>query len=632
DAHESPTAAPVDGEHQGTVDDGGTTVVGGEVDNEEPRGLLSTTMRNPLASGPSKFVTDASGRRRWLGPSSTWAYSRQVLNMIQGHLGQHESPEIPLNVDAQAFRLDWPSSRNVASQTTTPTADIPSLDYALYLTNTVKFHLGQTYHLFDEEGFMAGLHDFYRRGPSTEPPADARLWYIQFLLIMAFGKALLVPGNPAQTPPGSGLVTRALELLPDVHGLYRDPVLSVEILCCLALYLQSVDHRNSAYTYIGQAFRIALTQGLHREPLQGLLNDAEANRLRCIWWTLYILDRKLSSLMGAPNSIQDSDITVQLPRSDPAVQKHKALGIHVALSRLLAKVLNTVYGVDGRLDPSFLKSVQEVLRDMAALAPQLTAGFEFKLNSSEPASRVAATLNLCYHQCVVLATRPLLMCLLQHVLAQHGSTNRGLARPIKALLTTSSESASKSLRILSALQSQHLLESFLPFDLEQTFSAAFVLTLMTAVPGLPTRNGEYVQTAFGILDTMMERGNVVARYRREELKKLQEMLHLAQARLFQAAAAAAAGGDVMDSTGNLGLDTQSANVLQTNHVGQDVLGEGGPATGSSTANGLASEQMLSIAGLLDWEPSVAALQDDQLAGNWLWTDSIAPDFDFGGEL
>lgn len=57
-----------------------------------------------------------------------------------------------------------------------------------------------------------------------------------------------------------------------------------------------------------------------------------------------------------------------------------------------------VYGVDGKLDPSFLKSVQEVLRDMARLAPQLTAGFEFKFNNSEPASRVSATLNLCYHQ------------------------------------------------------------------------------------------------------------------------------------------------------------------------------------------------------------------------------------------
>lgn len=92
---------------------------------------------------------------------------------------------------------------------------------------------------------------------------------------------------------------------------------------------------------IGQAFRIALTQGLHCEPSEGLLRETGANRLRCIWWTIYILDRKLSSLMGAPSSIQDSDITVALPRSDHATRKYKALGLHVALSQLHAKVLNS---------------------------------------------------------------------------------------------------------------------------------------------------------------------------------------------------------------------------------------------------------------------------------------------------
>lgn len=92
---------------------------------------------------------------------------------------------------------------------------------------------------------------------------------------------------------------------------------------------------------IGQAFRIALTQGLHCEPSEGFLRETEANRLRYTWWTIYILDRKLSSLMGAPSSIQDSDITVALPRSDPATHKYKAFGLHVALSQLHAKVLNS---------------------------------------------------------------------------------------------------------------------------------------------------------------------------------------------------------------------------------------------------------------------------------------------------
>ncbi|KAK1541337.1 hypothetical protein CPAR01_07326 [Colletotrichum paranaense] len=602
--------------------DDGTTIVGGEDDPEERRGF--SNMRNPLASGPSKFLTDATGRRRWLGPSSTWAYSRQVLNMIQGHLGQHESPEVPLNVDAEAFKLDWPSSRGITPQAT---VDIPSLDYALYLTNTVKFHLGQTYHLFDEESFMTGLYDLYRTGPKLEPTVGSRLWYIQFLIIMAFGKALLVPGNPNQTPPGSDLVTRALELLPDVHGLYQDPVLSVEILCGLALYLQSVDHRNSAYTYIGQAFRIAVSQGLHREPLRDQLNDSEANRLRCVWWTLYILDRKMSSLMGAPNSIQDSDITVQLPRSDPVVHKYKALGIHVVLSQLLAKVLNTVYGVDGKLDPSFLKSVQEVLRDMARLAPQLTAGFEFKFNNSEPASRVSATLNLCYHQCVVLATRPILMCLLQDVLGRRGNLNRGLASPIKALLKTSSDSANKSLRILSTLQSQHLLESFLPFDLEQAFSSAFVLTLMTSMPSLSERDNRYMQTTTDILDTMIARGNVVARCRKEELEKLQEMLCLAQRQLHAPPSVAGDGSSGMQAENQSSLRIDAGDLS----LPTEQPTEAGPAIGSTT-NGLASEQMLSIAGLLDWEPNMAAFDDDQLAGSWLWTEAIAPDFDFSGGL
>ncbi|KAF4881516.1 Proline utilization trans-activator [Colletotrichum fructicola] len=543
----------------------------------------------------STSPVDEDGRRGWLGPSSTWAYSRQVLSMIQGYLGQHESPELPLNVDAQAFKIDWPSSREALPR---PTVDIPSLDYALYLTNTVKFHLGQTYHLFDEDSFMHGLYDFYRKGPNTGPKADDRLWYIQFLLIMAFGKALLVPGTPDQSPPGSSLVTRALELLPDAHGLYQDPVF--------------------AYTYIGQAFRIAMTQGLHREPLSGLLTDTEANRLRCIWWTIYILDRKLSSLMGAPNSIQDSDITVHLPRSDPVVQKYKALSLHVVLSKLHAKVLNTVYGVDGKLDPSFLKNVQEALRDMARLAPQLTAGFEFKLNNSEPASRVSATLNLCYHQCVVLATRPILICLLQDILARKDHSQRNLAGPIKALLKTSSDSATKSVRILSTLKTRHLLETFLPFDLEQTFSSAFVLTLMTSIPGLPDREGNHLKDAFEILDMMIARGNVVARFRREELEKLQEILRLTQSRIERPVTAS---------------ERNEGHLMMNSIGGSDdgLLQDRGPPTGS-TANGLASEQMLSIAGLLDWEPNMSTFGDDQLAGSWLWTDTITQDFDFGGGL
>lgn len=43
--------------------------------------------------------------------------------------------------------------------------------------------------------------------------------------------------------------------------------------------------------------RIALSQGLHRDIAGDSADDPEVRRYRNAWWTLYILDRKFSSLI-----------------------------------------------------------------------------------------------------------------------------------------------------------------------------------------------------------------------------------------------------------------------------------------------------------------------------------------------
>lgn len=169
------------------------------------------------------------------------------MTMIKDHLGQTESPDVPLNIDGMAYTIDWPSVQPLGPL---KIERLPSLDYALYLINTVKFRLGQMYHLFDETIFMQGIYAFYAQDPLTEPPSESRVWYMQYLLIMALGQALLSGFVTGRKPPGSELVGRAIELLPDTFGLYRDPILSIEVLCCLALFLHSIDHRNGGYTYV----------------------------------------------------------------------------------------------------------------------------------------------------------------------------------------------------------------------------------------------------------------------------------------------------------------------------------------------------------------------------------------------
>ncbi|RSL88386.1 hypothetical protein BHE90_000045 [Fusarium euwallaceae] len=543
-------------------------------------------LRNPLVTNSPSFMTDNKGKRRFLGPSSTWAYSRHAMNMIQAHLGEHFSPDVPMNVDGTAFPLDTASLKDNSSLTSLD--NLPSFDYAIYLTNTVKFHITQTYHLFEESNFNRILNAIY----SSEPPSISshRLEYIQYSVVMALGKALLGRAGSNAQPPGNEYFLQAIKMFPDITGLCQDPILSVEICCGLALYLQSIDHRNSAYLYLGLALRVSLSQGLHRDLTGGYLDPTEETRHRSAWWTLYILDRKFASLMGAPSSINDGDISVLLPEGPQASQKSKVVDMHVKLSRLMAKVINTVYATDDRLGSSFLRNTQAILRELAKLGDDLAASPELKPGNSSPVGRVSATLNLCYHQCILLATRPLLICLLRDRLQDKtagGSPDRHTVEPITALLKTSSESASQSLRILAALQSHDLLEIFLPFDLEQIFSSGFIITLISAIHPFPNAVDEAgFDKSLNLLDTLIANGNIPARFRREELVRLHEMLLLV-----------------------------SQQEINPEDVGLDPS--------QAIPHSMSPNQILSIANLLDSYPDLDSIVGVGTEG-WLWeTDTAA---------
>lgn len=54
-----------------------------------------------------------------------------------------------------------------------------------------------------------------------------------------------------------------------------------------------------------------------------------------------MLDREFSALIGAPNSIRDEDITVQLPSEVGRSIDDINLGLHVRLSRLMAQILTS---------------------------------------------------------------------------------------------------------------------------------------------------------------------------------------------------------------------------------------------------------------------------------------------------
>ena len=149
-------------------------------------------------------------------------------------------PAASLLFEGQTYELGWDGRR---ASVVFDESILPTSDFALFLINAVKFHCGQLFHLFDEQDFMRNFenyHDPNRRGG----PSD--LWHIHYLLVLALGKALIVRVGQDRRPPGAELYVQAIKLLPDFSYLSSDPILSIEILCCAALYLQCLDMRINA--------------------------------------------------------------------------------------------------------------------------------------------------------------------------------------------------------------------------------------------------------------------------------------------------------------------------------------------------------------------------------------------------
>ncbi|KIW67935.1 hypothetical protein PV04_03914 [Phialophora macrospora] len=592
----------------GDVQSRGPEVVSDEqnVPNRQPS-HSSDSFTNPLVSQTSAYVLDSVGRYRFLGPSSTWAFCQRVFKHLQESLPENQAATIPLNVDGSAYHLEYTTLDSDAPPDTT---DLPSIDYTLYLMNSVKFHNCQMLRPFDEEEFTRNLYEFHEQGAAKIQ--SSRLWFVQFLLIIALGKAMIVVVKDTSTAPGSAWFQRAMCLMPDFVRLLREPNLAIQVLCLVALYLVSIDMKEAAYGYIGQAVRICLVEGLHREAPRQVMGDRLANYHRDLWWTVYILDRRLSCMIGAPCSIQDSDITCPLPAVDGREHRGAVLNVHVKISRLMAQILNSVYSVE-RLSRPFVKVVQGALRDMAAMTHEMDVIFTSAAYGSVGAvSTVAGHINLSYHQCIILATRPLLLHLL--VARLKGTFNphdveKALRPQTKYLLETCLQSARMTLKILVTLYEHHLLDAFLPFDLESVFSAAFIITMAAAIiPSMISDFSTQRSISYRIIDYLIRKGNIPARLRKKELQCLDQMIQP----LF-------GDGGFQPSPAVNSMPTRTNSFSP----GVAILGSWIAAPGES---GLSPSQMLNIADQLELQgPSSAPASADRgfeldwaQTGPWTW--------------
>ncbi|KAK1995308.1 fungal-specific transcription factor domain-containing protein [Colletotrichum falcatum] len=478
--------------------------------------------QNPLVDNDYTFAK--VGDRYWyMGPTSSWSFSRRVLALL-GKRMPDAAPD-PWHLPHEgAFRMQWTP---LAAGEPPDVSNLPPLDYAMFLLNTAKFYLGAVFYLVDEPSFLAHMRELYE--DPARKAASSRLWYAQYLLVLAFGKAFVVSSGPRATaPPGVQYAARAMALLPDLSGLTPDSVHAIQALALAALYFQCLDMRLAAYQHIGQALRIGIVEGIYRHMPEDVVGADYSRRCNIVFWVVYTLDREFSALMGAPTSIRDEDITVKLPSSVDGSLDALNMTLHVRLSRLMARILTTVYGVGKEFDGSLVPNTQSILRDLARLSRDLTALLDTHFQGSvSRASRMALRLILSYHHCVVLTTRPLVMCAL-HMHIEHSDMRQShtvsLTPPVASLLQSCVDSAQTVLRTLRVLGDEDLLEAFLPFQLEDAFSSAFLLHLVRVISPSLIQDDSWCENITSVLDKMISKGSLVAPLRKLELGQLEHIM------------------------------------------------------------------------------------------------------------
>ncbi|OAQ58895.1 C6 transcription factor [Pochonia chlamydosporia 170] len=465
---------------------------------------------------PAKTIRNTQRNKRawmWLAPWSTWSFTVRLTPMLTETLYPGDSSLPPSLFSTEIYSLKYKTST---------ACDVP------YVTD-----LPSNLPIYEEDELEDEIRDFYPN--ALQRATESPLWFCKFLLTIAFGTAFHAPPRDSPDPPGSNF-------------------LAMEILALGGLYLYSTDQREGANFFLGQAIRIAQLEGMHTHLPEHELVSKMAADARDLWWTLYITDRHFSSSVGLPMSMQDSDITTPVNPPGIGSAADTARSLQVNLSHLMSLILTTVYKPGVTELAVFLEQTRSILHTLAHHAQEIEKIISIKFQKSAGTMpRDTRLLTLLYRQCVIFATRPLLLSVMKERLSMlgfQGDENwTDFLAQTGSVLSTGIKSAAKTLQILtseysvlgkhlpvavafvvhSVLENQRgfltnaLSRFVLPYDVEFTVGAALNLTIANALfPDVVDFNSCH-EMPHHILNDLVYRRNRVAQARRSELCHLEDL-------------------------------------------------------------------------------------------------------------
>ncbi|OGM41172.1 fungal specific transcription factor [Aspergillus bombycis] len=483
--------------------------------NSPPNPVLENVSRsqNPLMKDCAWFQTyNESTLPAYVSEVTCTAFATRLCQCLSDN--DASTSHLPRMQYVRESPLDLLSSRNVLW---------PSLARARLLVNTALGHANPPFHLALRKTTVDYLQTIYQNATFDDP-----VLLCKYFALFALGEACSVPNGRLNnsTVPGTAYYARAINMIPVLPE--RPSMAHIEALVILSLYSQFLNRWHSAYILVGNALRLGLSAGFHHNIPDSQCPDpiARENRIR-LWWTIYIFDRFWGLKLGLPRQVSDDDIHVDLP-SNLAVEGYldefadsSYQVAMIELAKISTHIMQSIYSRTKSAE-TFLQREQRLLNEMRQWLQSVPNHVRLQQDTHNP--RYTVLIHLQFNYCLILALRPLLLGILEHIGTTESSPETTVSPVLTALTEACIHSARHTLILCADEWTKGSISVYGYAFVQYIFTSSLVLAISSLLPDGKADDLAYVETATEMLGTFAANGNLIAGELYEHLQKVQTCL------------------------------------------------------------------------------------------------------------
>jgi hypothetical protein len=187
---------------------------------------------------------------------------------------------------------------------------LPKKDEALVLLKEFLEGFNNILPLFHPKVLLQSFERNYTR----DQPKDSAWWAVLNVLL-----ALSIRMNTNRKELGekaSKYAQNAFSVIPDLTMQQTD-LAAIQALLGMAIFLQGTPNPQPASILTAAAIRLSYGLGMHRNDFGVGLPPIEAQQRQRVFWVAYCLDKDFSLRFEQPPIINDNDMNVHLPETDP---------------------------------------------------------------------------------------------------------------------------------------------------------------------------------------------------------------------------------------------------------------------------------------------------------------------------